>query len=102
LDASIQSTFAINGPASNYFDKVPFAFVRKPLCKSLSGVCFSWVEFKCFLEALGGSSRIRWICKLGVIYTEGGIRRSISPIVLQGINEVGESFFTKVDCARYK
>lgn len=102
LNASFQSAFAINGPASDYFDKVPFAFIRKPLCKSLSGICFSWVEFECFLEALGGSGRIRWICKLGVIYTEGSVRRSISPIALQGIDEMREGFFTKVDCARYK
>lgn len=102
LDSSFQSTFAINSPTGDNFDKVPFSFVGKSLCKSLSGTCFSWVEFERFLEALGGSRGIRWICKLGVIYTEGGVRRGICPVALQGINEVGESFFTEVDCARDK
>ena len=99
LNSSIQSAFAINGPTSDYFDQVPFSFVGKPLRKSLGSVYFSWIEFKRFLEALGGSGGIGWICKLGVIYTEGGVRGSICPVVLQGINEVRESFFTKFDCA---
>lgn len=102
LNSSIQFTFAINSPTSDNFDKVPFPFVGKSLCKSLSGACFTWVEFERFLEALGGSRGIRWICRLGVIYTEGGVRRSICSVALQGINEVGESFFTEVDCARDK
>lgn len=102
LNSSIQSAFAINSPTSDYFDKVPFSFVSEPLCKSLSSIYFSWVEFKRFLKALGGSSGIRWICKLGVIYTEGGIRGSICPVALQGMDKVRESFFTEVHCARDK
>lgn len=102
LNSSIQSAFAINGPTSNYFNQVPFTFVGKSLCKSLGSISLSWVEFKCFLETLGGSSRIRWLCKFGVVYAERRVRRSICPVVLQGINEMGESFFTKVDCARGK
>lgn len=102
LNSSIQATLAINSSTGDNIDKVPFSFVGKSLCKSLSGACFSWVEFECFLKALGGSRGIRWICKLGVIYTERGVRRGICPVALQGINEVGESFFTEVDCARDK
>jgi hypothetical protein len=101
-NSSIHSAFAIDGSTSDHFDKVPFSFIGKPLCKSLRSVYLSWVEFKRFLEALGGSGGIRWICKLGVVYTEGGVRRGICPVALQGINEVRKSFFTEVDCARDK
>lgn len=98
LNSGIQSAFAVNGPSGDNFDKVPLSFVGKSFCESLSSACFAWVELKRLLEALRGSRGIGWICKFGVVYAEGGVCRSICPVALQGVDEVGESFFTKVHC----
>jgi hypothetical protein len=72
FDSGIQTTFTLDSTSGHHFHEVPFPVFGKALCKLASGFILSRVKLKSFLEAFGGSNRVRRIGDLSIVETQRG------------------------------